>query len=73
MAANLARSFGAFVGASLFLHIMLCILTPGSIATFSDGLTYWASVFVPSFGLGLPLIIFGGLVEPNVVAHESIA
>lgn len=53
---------GVFVGAGLFLHLMAWMLAPGAAAVLSEGTGYWASVSLPSFWLGLPLIIFGGLV-----------
>lgn len=55
---------GVFVGMSLFLLLLLLEwnLWPKPFSIITDGIGYWAYISIPSFWLGLPMIIMGALV-----------
>ncbi len=59
---------GFFVGSTLFLILpMLALITQYELIT-NDGTTHWALLFLPSFWVGLPLVLGGTVVGSAVNA-----
>jgi len=52
---------GVFVGTSLFLVLLLWSLWPKPFSIITEGIAFWAYIALPSFWIGLPIIIMGAL------------